>query len=284
MPKVAIITRTKDRPVFLKRAIKSVSDQVYTDYVHIIMNDGGDIGAIDSLVAEQAKDSRERIKIFHREQSSGAPDTLFNEAIKKTTSDYIAIHDDDDTWHPEFLLRTVAELDKGAEGVVVRTDNVYERNDGNVITKIKTSRYMPDVQAISLYRQCLDNQLTAVAFAYSRKAYEEVGGYDDTLPVVGDWEFGIRFLMKYDVNLIDPGFALAFYHRRLEADNSFKEHDHRKNITKVFNKYLRQELAEGRLGVGYIMNDLRYEQDMIANSIRKLLPKSVAGIIRKRIR
>lgn len=284
MPKIAIITRTKDRPIFLKRALESVAAQTYDNYVHVIMNDGGEKELVDTLVAQQSERYREKIQVFHRAESSGAPDTLFNEAINKVTSEYIAIHDDDDTWHPDFLQRVVDELDKGAQGAVARTDNVYETINGKTITMVKTDRYMPDIQAISLYRQCLDNQLTAVAFAYSRKAYKDVGGYDDSLPVVGDWEFGIRFLMKHDVEYIDPGFALAYYHRRLEKDNSFKNHSHRKNITKVFNKYLRAELAEGKLGVGYIMNTLRYEQDMITGTVRRLLPKSLAKFIQKKVR
>lgn len=285
MSKVAIITRTKDRPLFLERALQSVASQTFADYVHVIVNDGGDREAVDELVGRQADSVKSRIQVFHRSTSSGAPDKLFNESIDRADSEYVAIHDDDDTWHPEFLQRTVASLESGAKGVVVRTDNVYEKIVGqDTIEKIKTSGYMPDLQAISLYRQCLDNQLTAVAFVYRRDAYEAIGKYDDTLPVVGDWEFGIRFLLKYDVDYIDPGFALAYYHRRLDADNSFKNHDHRKNITIVLNKYLRRDLDEGKLGVGYIMNDLRYEQDLLARTVRRLVPGPIARLVRKRVR
>lgn len=285
MSKVAIITRTKDRPLFLKRALQSVANQTFTDYTHVVVNDGGDQKVVDELIGQQTDAARDRIKVFHRPESSGAPDTLFNESIARVDSEYVAIHDDDDTWHPEFLQRTVASLDSGVKGVVARTDNVYEKIvDQNTIEKIKSSSYMSDMQAVSLYRQCLDNQLTAVAFVYRRDAYEAVGKYDDTLPVVGDWEFGIRFLLSYDVEYLDPGFALAYYHRRIDSDNSFKDHDHRKNITVVLNKYLRRDLAEGKLGVGYIMNDLRYEQDLLARTVRRLVPGPIAKLVRKRVR
>lgn len=285
MSKVAIITRTKDRPLFLERALQSIASQTFTDYVHVIVNDGGDREAVDELIGRQADSTKSRIQVFHRPESSGAPDTLFNESIDRANSEYIAIHDDDDTWHPEFLQRTVASLDSGAKGVVVRTDNVYEKIvDQDAIEKIKSSGYMPDLQAISLYRQCLDNQLTAVAFVYRRDVYEEIGKYDDSLPIVGDWEFGIRFLLKYDVDCLDPGFALAYYHRRIDSDNSFKDHDHRTYITKVLNKYLREELNDGKLGVGYIMNDLRYEQDLLARTVRRLVPRPIARLVRKRVR
>ena len=107
MVKVAIITRTKDRPLFLARAIESVTHQTFTDFSHIIVNDGGDKAIIEAAV-ERAKHSTQ---VFHRDEASNAPDTIFNESIDRIDSEYFVIHDDDDTWHPEFLAQTVAKLD-----------------------------------------------------------------------------------------------------------------------------------------------------------------------------
>lgn len=284
MAKVAIITRTKDRSLFLERAIKSVYSQSYSDYEHVIVNDGGDKQKVEAIIDSQPQDIKEKIRLFHREKSSGAPDTIFSESVDRVNSEYIAIHDDDDTWHPDFLTCTVKALGSGAEGVVVRVDNVYEKTEDNQIREVKRTAHMPEMKAVSLYEQCLDNQLTALAFVYRRSAYESVGKYDDTLAVLGDWEYGIRFLQKYDVEYIDPGYALAYYHRRPSGDNSFASHDHRTNLVKVLNKYLRQDLDKGELGIGYIMNSLRYEQDLYTRIIKKMLPKGVSKILRKRIR
>lgn len=285
MAKVAVITRTKDREAFLRRALQSVARQTFTDYQHVIVNDGGDKVIVDAAIQSLSAENKSKVVVFHRELSSNAPDTIFNESIDRVTSDYVAIHDDDDTWHPEFLQRTVELLDNGSKGVVVKTDKIIERVKGFDIQTLKTTEYMPDLRAVSLYRQCIDNQLTPIAFIYNRSAYEAAGKYDSSLPVVGDWEFGIRFLQKFDVEYLDPGFALANYHHREQSgDNSFASHNHRKYITQVFNKYLRQELSEGKLGVGYIMNDLRYEQDMITSNIRKLLPKTIVSLMRKKVR
>lgn len=284
MAKVAIITRTKDRPVFLKRAIASVAAQEFKDYEHVIVNDGGDKKAVEDVVAGVGEVVRKKITVFHRDEASGAPDTIFNESIDRVASQYVAIHDDDDTWHPEFLMRTTELLDAGAKGVVVRADKIIEKHSSNKITTVSKEHYLPDLRAVSLYRQCIDNQLTPIAFIYERAAYEVAGKYDSSLPVVGDWEFGIRFLKKYDVEYLDPGYALAYYHHRVSKDNSFAAHNHRRYITKVFNQYLREDLDKGAMGVGYIMNDLRYEQDMITAVIRKLTPKFIANLIRKRVR
>lgn len=278
--KVAIITRTKNRPQFLERAIQSVASQNYQDYVHVIVNDGGDSEQVERIVERSGR--KEYIELFHRKVSSGAPDTIFNESIDRVDSEYVAIHDDDDTWHSEFLKQTVEALDAGAKGVVVKTDKVIEEVTKESIRKLKTLPYMADMFAVSLYRQCIDNQLTPISFVYRRDVYNEIGKYDQSLPVVGDWEFGIRFLLKYDVQYIDPGFALAHYHhRKVKTDNSFAHHNHRKYVTQVATTYLRKELSENTLGVGYIMSTLKYDQDVRHSLIKRLIPKSIINRIKR---
>jgi len=279
--KVAIITRTKDRPVFLKRAIKSVHSQTYTDFTHVIINDGGDSQEVDKLIEQQSSLDAAKIKIIHNKKSTGM-EAASNKAIKSVDSTYVAVHDDDDTWHAEFLERTVAHLERtGEAGVVARTNRIDEKLTDGKAKHQKTTRWLPDLKAVSLYRQLIENQMTPITFLYTRKAYESVGGYDETLPVTGDWEFGIRFLLKYDVEFIDPGFALANYHHRKfkkgkQGNTSYGGNDlHRYYVNKIQNKYLREELTEGKLGIGYIMSQNKYSKLGLINLIKKIIPSSL---------
>ena len=47
--KVSIITRTKNRPQFLKRACESLINQTFKNYEWIIVNDAGDISHIEKV-------------------------------------------------------------------------------------------------------------------------------------------------------------------------------------------------------------------------------------------
>ena len=291
MTKVAIITRTKDRPYFLKRALLSVQSQSFDDYEHLIINDS--IYKLDKLKTLDClnEESKNKIRIINRKKPSNAPDTIFTESVDLSSSEYVVIHDDDDTWHKDFLKLTIEKLDDKPEigGLVVRTDKIIEKisKDGS-IKQLKKAHYMPELKAVSLYRQCIDNQLTPISFIYRRKAYEAVGKYDITLPVCGDWEFGIRFLQKYDVDFLDPGFALANYHHRKttrikKGDNSFVNHSHRYYSNKIRNDYLRKELNSGILGVGFIMSQLVYNQGVISELAKKILPSFIVKKAKKRI-
>jgi len=287
MPKVLVVTRTKDRLLFLERALRSVQLQTMTDFVQVVINDGGEQAPVDELTK---KYNPERIRVIHNKASKGM-EAATNKAVKSVESEYIAIHDDDDTWHPEFLEQTVKLLDEsGAMGIVVRTDKVTEAVVDNRIKILKTEPWMPDMKVINLYRQCIDNQMTPITFIYRRKVLDEIGYYDESLPVLGDWDFGLRFLQKYDVEFLDPGYALAFYHHRRYIEgvagntNFGNGHEkHRYYTNRILNKLLRQELAEGRLGAGYIMSQLRYERSYNAKLVQKALPGFVAKRLKHRV-
>lgn len=289
--KIVIVTRTKDRPLLLERAIKSVHGQTMADYVHVIINDAGDSVPVDELVERYSELIAGRVKVIHNTESNGM-EAATNKAIQSVDSTYIAIHDDDDSWHPEFLQRTTETLDGSGEmGVVVKTNKLTEEiiNDKK-INILRTEPWIPDLKAVNLYRQCIDNQMTPITFLYRRSVYDELDGYDETLPVLGDWDFGIRFMQKYDVEFLNPGFALANYHHRKHiagsgSNNSFGSgtDKHRYYSNKLMNKYLRQELAEGRLGVGYVMSKLKYDKSTIATMAKRILPRLISDRLKKRI-
>lgn len=208
--------------------------------------------------------------MIHNTVSKGM-EAASNKAIKSVESTYIAIHDDDDTWAPDFLLETTKHLEStGSEGVVATTDRVIEKIEEGTIATISTERWLPDVDTISLYKQCRDNYATPITFLYRRRVLQTIGYYDEELPVAGDWDFGLRFLCTYDIDFLKTDHPLAFYHHRpdtsgVDTNSVFVDsgYRHRYHMNKLANKYLRTELAEGRLGIGYLMSMLADNRDQL---------------------
>lgn len=264
VPKIAIITRTKNRNLLLERSIKSVLSQTYKDYVHVVLNDGGDEDALELLLSRYPDEKR---VVINNKQSVGITVAL-NQAIRAVDSKYISILDDDDSWASERLETVVAHMDNSNNpGAIVIMDRIIEKiEDGKVIEKSR-NRWLEGVSSVSLYKQCLDNYLSNGVFNYTREVYEELDGYDETLDVAEDWDFGIRYMLKYDVDFISTQDALMYYHHRPEqsgpsGNSVFAGIDnHNKALNLLQNKYLRQDIISGGLGIGYIMNNLRYERD-----------------------
>lgn len=268
-PLVTVVTRTKDRTILLERTLKSVHAQTMTDFVHVVVNDGGDPKAVEKLISKLPEKFQARIKLVHNETSLGLTPAL-NQGINASVSKYIAILDDDDTWDEHYLELTTGHLEhSGSKGVVTVIDKVEEVIEGDKIRRLSTDRWRPDITAITLYGQCLDNYAPTVAFVYQRDVYDELGGYDESLGVAEDWEFTLRFLLKYDVDFLNTDHALAFYHHRPTAvgpigNSVFAGVDsHKYHLNMLANRFLRKDIQEGKMGVGYIMNSLRYQRDFI---------------------
>jgi glycosyltransferase involved in cell wall biosynthesis len=263
-PKIAIITRTKNRNLLLERAIKSVQTQTFKDYVHVILNDGGDRDELELLLTKYPDSNR---VVIHNKKSVGITVAL-NQAIRAIDSKYISILDDDDSWSPDRVAIVVAYLESSTNpGAIVVMDRIVEKIENNKIVEISRNRWLEGVELVSLYKQCLDNYLSNGVFNYTRKVYEELGGYDENLDVAEDWDFGIRYMLRYDVDFINTDYALMYYHHRPEQTGSsgnsvFAGVDlHKRSLNILKNKYLREDLSTGKLGVGYIMNNLAYEQE-----------------------
>ncbi len=210
--KVAVITRTKDREILLYRAKMSVAKQTFKDLIWVIVNDGGKRPGVDA-VADGAKAEGIDVLVIHHEQSKGM-EAASNAGIRACDSDYIIIHDDDDSWEAEFLERTVnfLETEKIYSGVITHTllvNEVIEETGPRTTSSYGFNTWLKSVYLMELI---MNNSFPPISFLYKREIYDKVGGYNESLPVLGDWDFNIRFLKYGDIGVIPE--LLALYHHR----------------------------------------------------------------------
>ena len=219
-PLVAVITRTMDRPMFLKRALESVNNQTFRNYIHVVVSDGGDIEVTRNAI-EAANIEHARVLLVDNVVNRGM-EAASNIAIASSQSKYIVIHDDDDSWEPEFLEKTVDFLEgpKGAvyAGVITKSVYVSEEVTHEGIQIHDTRPYQEWVQNVSLGEMIAGNFFAPISFVFRRDIYDRIGGYNDAYPVLGDWDFNIRFLMEADIGVIDQ--PLANYHHRDRGDTN----------------------------------------------------------------
>ena len=217
--KVAIITRTKDRPVLLRRAMESVLRQTFSDWTHIIINDGGHPAPCAMAAAEFGDRYAGRLVLINNNRSDGMQ-RASNSAIVSSASDYIVIHDDDDSWDERFLAETVKFLDSeegtAYGGVITHTVQIQEvmTSDGPV----ETSRndFNCDLKNINLFRMMGGNLFPPISFLYRRQVHESVGYFDQAYDVLGDWDFNLRMLQKFEIAVLPQ--RLAFYHWRPKTE------------------------------------------------------------------
>lgn len=219
-PLVAVITRTKNRPLLLKRAEQSIARQTWSNFIWVIVNDGGDADAVRQVIEASNIDPR-RIQLVSNEHSLGM-EAASNLGIRSVDSEYILVHDDDDTLHPEFLERTIKFLESSPGsrygGVITHAEYVSEEIRGNKVIEHSRTPYVDWVRNIQISELLAENIFAPISFLYRRSIYDSVGGYNENLPVLGDWFFNLEFVLKADIKVIPE--ILSYYHHRDRGDSS----------------------------------------------------------------
>lgn len=217
-PAVAVITRTLDRPTFLRRALQSVSSQTFTDYLHVIVNDGGDLGIAEQAIRTELVD-HSRIVLADTITNRGM-EAASNIGISAIHSKYIVIHDDDDSWEPDFLKKAVDFLEADSTGlyggVITGTTYVSELVDADGIHIKGRTPYQAWVDKVDVMEMSVGNFFAPIAFLFKREIYDQIGGYDERYPVLGDWDFNLRFLNVANIGVVKE--PLANYHHRDVGD------------------------------------------------------------------
>jgi glycosyltransferase involved in cell wall biosynthesis len=275
-PSVAIIMRTRDRPVLLSRAIASVCAQTFPDWHLQVVNDGGDAATVDDVIRGRAAELEGRVTVLHNEISRGM-EAASNLAIKTSNSAYLAVHDDDDSWHPEFLARTAQHLDLTADAAVaVRTEIVWEHVEGSDVSELSREIFCPDIRAFSLGDMLLHNRTVPISVLYRRSVHDEIGYFREDLAAVGDWEFWLRLAQTtHSLGFID-GEPLAFWHQRREAEGALANSmivglaEHKRLDQMVRDDALRSYARENGIGeLLYLTSFVRHENDRLRDVLRE---------------
>ncbi len=219
--RVTIVTRTKDRAVLLKRALDDILDQTFHDWHLIIVNDGGASAPVDALLEERKDKFNGRAEAIHVEGGTGSMEAAANLGAQKATGDFVVVHDDDDTWDPEFLQLMVEALDNDPDAVAAtaRTEVIIEKLTDDGVKELSRGPWVPPAEQITLYDLLPTNRFVPISLLVRRKVYDEIGWYDPTLLAVGDWEFHLR-LVQHGRVLYVGDRPLAFWHQRPHASGS----------------------------------------------------------------
>ncbi len=232
--RVGIVTRTKDRPFFVRRALASVLAQAFPDWHLVLVNDGGDAAALETEIADliEGLDKR-KLTLLHLGRSVGRA-AAFNRGLGVLETELVACLDDDDRWDPAFLAELVAFYDENKPlvpdlgGVACQVTAIREElvrgPDGRLALRILGEDGLPNAFrrrdflinpiAYGSYRQ----DLYPVQWLLERAPVAALGGFPEQFAVMEDRAFLMRFLQHRRIALLDR--PLAFHHRRIERQKA----------------------------------------------------------------
>lgn len=257
---VSIITRTKDRKLFLERAAESIAAQTETPFEWIIVNDGGEKIKLPHLKSIVGHDIS--IVLIENEVSQGRSKAA-NAGVAVAKGSYLLIHDDDDTLEPDFLKETSSFLRHYPEyiGVVAHTQRVDEELDENSssikITKCHSENFF--LKNIKLSELLQKNLFSPISLLVKRTAFLESGGYPEDLDVLEDYYFNIMLLLKCgDIGVLPKHLANHHFRWKAHHQEAFNNtvtvgiEEHYAAEAKLKNRLLRDDLLNNNIGLGLL--------------------------------
>lgn len=212
---VAIVMRTKDRPVMLSRALDSILSQTYPNWHLYVVNDGGESAAVNDLLASHAEHIAGRITVIHHEKNVGMEGAA-NAGILAAVEQFVTIHDDDDTWDPLFLEETVSALTSKEgprfSGMISHCSVVNERIDGMSVIEESRGDWFSYPHIVEFREMLKRNLFPPICLVFRRSVVPQIGGYNESLKMLCDWDFHLRLLMVGDIGVVPR--RLANYHIR----------------------------------------------------------------------
>lgn len=203
---VSIVLPTYNRAHMIKAAIDSVLAQTYTNFELIIIDDG----STDETEQMIAGYQDERIHYYKLEQNGGQAKAR-NYGIAKARYDLIAFEDSDDIWHPMKLEKQMKALSEVKDKVgMVYHKLKYEIEDYGtlILPKGENEKRSGDIFAQLLW----DNMIGMPTLLVRKCCIEDVGGFDESLECLEDYDLVLRIAKKYeaifvDEILLDAGFS-----------------------------------------------------------------------------
>ena len=211
---VTVVMRTYERPILLARAIASVQNQTYRDWTLVIVNNGGNPGPVDDVV-RVAKSATPcgTIQVLHLPERVGMEEAS-NRGLAATQSEFFAIHDDDDSWKSTFLEVALEGIrtHPAAAAVVTGINRIHELYRDGKVRPERAENFFLNQERLTYEGMIGNNTFPPIAALFRRRLLTDVGGFDSTLPVLGDWEFNLRAVLSGGFVFVPD--RLANYHTR----------------------------------------------------------------------
>jgi glycosyltransferase involved in cell wall biosynthesis len=263
---VSVIIPTLNRVGTILPAVESALAQTHHHLEVIVVDDGSTDGTADVL------DRFGRgVKVVR--QANAGPSAARNRGVKESNGEIVAFLDSDDHWTPGKIERQVNLLERAGEGMCCCVCNAMVKNeDGS--TKGHTFDFAgikpgfiegewinPD--EVLTTRFLLFNQVVAIR----RKAFEKVGGFNESLRLLEDYELSVRLSVAGKWGVISDSLVIKYNDAKGVGVQCMADHEkHTRIRAKVISDLLAGGFGLGKTARGNLKRSLD-ELEIETNSI-----------------
>ena len=209
--KVSVIIPTLNRINTLQRAIDSVIAQSFKSIEIIVVDNGSSDGSVNML-----KKYYPTVKLIH-EHKSGVSASR-NKGIKYASNPWIAFLDSDDAWDQKKLEKQINLLHNSHDKYrLIHTNEIWIRN-GKRINQMKKHQKFGGY----IFDECLSLCcISPSSVLIDRSIFDDMGLFNENLPVCEDYDMWLRICSKEEVLFIDEKLTFKYGGHKDQLSKSY---------------------------------------------------------------
>ena len=199
--KVSVIIRTCGRPAVLRETLISLRNQTYRNFEVVVEEDGAP--AARDMIRKEFGDLNIRYEATGRKVGRSRAG---NRALARAKGDYLNFLDDDDLFYADHLETLVKELEEHPESRIAYSfafDTPITVSSRDPYRYRITGIYGHVQEPFNLVKLSHHNLFPIQAVMFERGVYEELGGFDEELDVLEDWDLWVRYASRYPFRTVE---------------------------------------------------------------------------------
>lgn len=228
MPLISVVIPVFNGEKTIKETIDSVLSQTFTNFELIIINDGSQDLTLE--VVSSIKDNR--LQIYSYPNAGLAASR--NRGINHANGEYISFIDADDLWTSDKLEAQFNALKTHPEATIAYSWTDYIDQDSQFLGKGSHITVNGNIYPHLLLTDFLENGSNPLIL---KKAFIEVGNFDESLCASEDWDMLLRLASRY--HFIGVSSAQVLYRisaNSMSANILQQERESLKVIERAFNQ------------------------------------------------
>lgn len=202
-PAVTVVLATRDRAWVLPRALRCVLEQTAGDLELAVVDDGSVDGTPALL---DAVDDPRLVRV--RTPGLGVA-AARNAGVAAGSAPLVAHLDDDNTWSPRFLEVMRAEIGPAVLAYCSQHVFLARRTAGDGVQVLRRSvRSTPYNPVQFVHGSYVDMS----SLLHTRAVFDEVGGFDEGLPQLVDWDLVARIVATHPFQVRHVDEVLGDYY------------------------------------------------------------------------
>jgi len=229
-PLISIIIPTFKRFNLIKKAVKSISSQTFSNWEAIIIDNNSEDGTRELI--KNLNDTRFK---FFEIQNNGLISKSRNYGILKSNGNYLAFLDSDDWWSPN-KLSYVSELIDKKYKFIYHNHIIYKKR-----SIFKKSNFIPRKLSENIFEDLLINgpNFATSSVTVEKKIFIDAGGFEESEKLISweDYDAWLKVSKKTNsFGYINKSLSTIYIGQENYLNHSIKI----KNINFFYEKYYKQ--------------------------------------------